>query len=53
MFAHEDSGHAVKIVYLTRGERGIEGKSLEEAARIRTLEAEAARGDRAGAMPGL
>jgi LmbE family N-acetylglucosaminyl deacetylase len=32
----------VKIVYLTRGERGIEGKSLEEAARIRTLEAEAA-----------
>ena len=36
------AGHAVKIVYLTRGERGIEGKSLEEAARIRTLEAEAA-----------
>lgn len=36
------AGHAVKVVYLTRGERGIEGKSLEEAARIRTLEAEAA-----------
>ena len=36
------AGHAVKIVYLTRGERGIEGKSLEEAARIRTLEVEAA-----------
>ena len=36
------AGHAVKIVYLTRGERGIDGKSLEEAARIRTLEAEAA-----------
>ena len=36
------AGHAVKIVYLTRGERGIEGKSLEDAARIRTLEAEAA-----------
>lgn len=35
-------GHAVKILYLTRGERGIEGKSLDEAARIRTLEAEAA-----------
>ena len=35
------AGHAVKIVYLTRGERGIEGKSLDEAARIRTLEAEA------------
>jgi len=36
------AGHAVKIVYLTRGERGIDGKSLDEAARIRTLEAEAA-----------
>jgi LmbE family N-acetylglucosaminyl deacetylase len=36
------AGHSVKIVYLTRGERGIDGKSLEEAARIRTLEAEAA-----------
>ena len=36
------AGHAVKIVYLTRGERGIDGKSPEEAARIRTLEAEAA-----------
>jgi LmbE family N-acetylglucosaminyl deacetylase len=36
------AGHAVKIVYLTRGERGIEGKSLEDAAQIRTLEAEAA-----------
>src|SRR5206468_3121014 len=35
-------GHTVKIVYLTRGERGITGKSLEEAARIRTAEAEAA-----------
>ncbi len=32
----------MKIVYLTRGERGIDGKSLEDAARIRTLEAEAA-----------
>ena len=36
------AGHAVKIVYLTRGERGIDGKSLDEAARFRTLEAEAA-----------
>ena len=35
-------GHAVSIVYLTRGERGIEGKSLDEAARIRTAECEAA-----------
>jgi LmbE family N-acetylglucosaminyl deacetylase len=36
------AGHAVKILYLTRGERGIDGKSLDEAAHIRTLEAEAA-----------
>lgn len=35
-------GHAVTIVYLTRGERGIEGKSLGDAARIRTAESEAA-----------
>src|SRR5690348_15095024 len=35
-------GHMVTIVYLTRGERGIEGKSLDEAARIRTAESEAA-----------
>src|SRR5207245_10561533 len=31
-------GHAVTIVYLTRGERGIAGKSLDEAARIRSAE---------------
>ena len=36
------SGHDVTIVYLTRGERGIDGKSLDEAARIRTAESEAA-----------
>jgi LmbE family N-acetylglucosaminyl deacetylase len=35
-------GHAVTIVYLTRGERGINGKSLDEAARIRTAESQAA-----------
>ena len=35
-------GHSVTIVYLTRGERGIDGKSLDEAARIRTAESEAA-----------
>src|SRR5881394_1723897 len=35
-------GHAVTIVYLTRGERGIPGTSLEEAARIRTAESETA-----------
>src|SRR5689334_16030337 len=36
------AGHHVIVVYLTRGERGIPGKSLEEAARIRTAECEAA-----------
>jgi LmbE family N-acetylglucosaminyl deacetylase len=35
-------GHGVGIVYLTRGEAGIEGKSHEEASRIRSAEAEAA-----------
>ena len=35
-------GHAVTIVYLTRGEAGIAGKSHEEAARIRSAECEAA-----------
>jgi LmbE family N-acetylglucosaminyl deacetylase len=35
-------GHAVTIVYLTRGERGIQGTSLDDAARIRTAECEAA-----------
>jgi LmbE family N-acetylglucosaminyl deacetylase len=35
-------GHRVTIVYLTRGERGIPGKSLAEAAAIRTTEAERA-----------
>src|SRR6266511_1147611 len=29
-------GHAVTIVYLTRGERGIPGKTLSEAATIRS-----------------
>src|SRR6059036_704645 len=31
-------GHAVTVIYLTRGERGISGKSLDEAARIRSAE---------------
>ena len=35
-------GHSVKIVYLTRGERGITGKPLDEAARIRSAEVDAA-----------
>jgi LmbE family N-acetylglucosaminyl deacetylase len=36
------AGHYVKVLYLTRGEAGIEGKSHREAADIRTKEAEAA-----------
>jgi LmbE family N-acetylglucosaminyl deacetylase len=36
------AGHAATIVYLTRGERGIEGASDAEAATIRTAESEAA-----------
>lgn len=36
------AGHRVTVVYLTRGERGIEGATLEAAARTRTAEAEAA-----------
>ena len=37
-----DAGHAVTVFYLTRGEAGIDGKSHDEAARIRTAEAERA-----------
>lgn len=33
-------GHAVTIIYMTRGERGIKGKSMSEAAAIRTTECE-------------
>jgi LmbE family N-acetylglucosaminyl deacetylase len=39
---YANAGHRVSIVYLTRGEAGITGKSHEEAARIRTAESEAA-----------
>jgi LmbE family N-acetylglucosaminyl deacetylase len=37
-----EAGHRISIIYLTRGERGIPGKSLDEAAGIRTAEAQAA-----------
>jgi hypothetical protein len=33
------AGHAVTIIYLTRGEAGIAGKSKEDAAAIRSKEA--------------
>ena len=39
---YAQSGHRVTIVYLTRGERGITGKSNQEAATIRTAECETA-----------
>lgn len=37
-------GHRVTVVYLTRGERGIRDKSLEEAANIRSRECQEACG---------
>src|ERR1041385_72276 len=36
------AGHSVTVIYLTRGERGIRDKGLDEAAKIRTGECEAA-----------
>ena len=35
-------GHKVTVIYLTRGERGIPGRTNDEAARIRSAECEAA-----------
>ena len=42
LIRYSETGHAVTIVYLTRGERGIAGKSLDEAAKTRTAECETA-----------
>jgi LmbE family N-acetylglucosaminyl deacetylase len=39
---YSQKGHHVTVIYLTRGEAGIAGKSHEEAAAIRTAEAETA-----------
>ena len=39
---YAQAGHNVTIFYLTRGERGIRDKGLDESAKIRTAEAEAA-----------
>jgi len=36
--SYSSLGHEVIILYLTRGEAGIEGKTLQEAAAIRTAE---------------
>ena len=39
---YAEAGHTVTLIYLTRGEAGIKGKSHDEAATVRTGEAEAA-----------
>lgn len=39
MARYSELGHEVVAIYLTRGERGIAGKSYEEAAQIRAKEA--------------
>ena len=39
---YAEQGHTVTILYLTRGEAGIRGRSADEAARIRTAECEKA-----------
>jgi N-acetylglucosamine malate deacetylase 1 len=39
---YSDLGHEVVILYLTRGERGIQGKSFDEAGTIRPVEAQRA-----------
>src|SRR5437667_10284782 len=39
---YAEAGHRVTIIYLTRGEAGIRGRSHQEAAAIRTAEAQAA-----------
>ena len=39
---YTELGHSVTVLYLTRGERGIRDKGLEEAGKIRTAECEKA-----------
>jgi len=39
---YSELGHSVTVIYLTRGERGIRDKSLDEPAKIRSAESEAA-----------
>src|SRR2546428_8249567 len=40
---YAELGHSVTIIYLTRGERGIRDKSLDEAPKIRSARGEAPR----------
>jgi LmbE family N-acetylglucosaminyl deacetylase len=42
MARYAELGHEVVSLYLTRGEAGIRGKNHDDAARIRTAEAEQA-----------
>jgi LmbE family N-acetylglucosaminyl deacetylase len=42
MALYAEAGHEVVSAYLTRGEAGIEGKSFDESAQIRTAEAKSA-----------
>src|SRR4051812_18654139 len=35
---YAEVGHSVTIIYLTRGERGIRNKGLDDSAKIRTAE---------------
>jgi LmbE family N-acetylglucosaminyl deacetylase len=42
LIRYAQAGHRVTVVYLTRGERGIQGKSPGEAAAIRTAECQTA-----------
>src|SRR6266699_4451061 len=39
---YAELGHSVTVIYLTRGERGIRDKGLDEAGKIRAEEAETA-----------
>src|SRR5579862_9356121 len=39
---YAEAGHSVTVIYLTRGEGGIAGRTPADAARVRTAEAEAA-----------
>jgi hypothetical protein len=39
---YAELGHSVTVLYLTRGERGVRGKGLDEAGKIRSAECEKA-----------
>src|SRR5207248_794887 len=39
---YAEAGHSVAVLYLTRGERGIRDKSMDQSAKIRSAESESA-----------